>query len=1349
LLLVEMTLQIAIQTARDRAPQSPSLGAGEPPSASAEGDAPCGSRRAPTLTRRRVGLAVTVGPLAALSLLNVSPSSAHAGPLVTVPPPSEAPLAQSGRGPNIQNGANQNDVSGPNGEWDANGDEAGWQRPEPGQAPPPAPAPPSEATAPPPTVASAQTAEHHDAPPPPMVDNAQAAEPVAFEPPPVADVAQNAEGDRAAAADPAAQATSAPALEAPPPSGGPAASGPLTDPDGPGPLPDPDGGPAIDPDGDGPAPDPDGGPALQAPPREFAGNPYPFVDPDGPQGPALPYPKPGTDPDGAGPIQPAPAPDQPTPGGGPAATGPLPDPDGPGSAIDPDGGPARDPDGDGPAPDPDGGPALQAPAAAHAGDPYPYSDPDGPQGPAPAIPAPGADPDGSGPIAPALPPPLPDAGDPEVQAISDGDPAAWGNLPDGVRDLTHLKRGEAHETTVANAQALVFAKRYPNRVAPDVVAHDCEGQTICGSDAPMGAPVRDQEPALEAARAAADPIKALNASRLRDSDPTLSRTEATVASEWLEQGLGAGDRSAFASLSPQAREAASCGRCDGPLTPEQVAAAMNGMRGGRVQTGLAQSDEDLARTQDALPIEPANAYEAEVYRQAKQQHDAQKPDAVPGYRGPATPELTLGDFRKRVNEGDAFAPITEQTSQHALRQAMWGDLTGSSPPPALSPYAQLAAAEIEPGTRTKAIDPGATLRTQARALALQEHGRQVTNDELLGAAARLYAANPVRFGDAKTVDLDAPLDRSRPLVVPAAESEWAGYRQARLDVAAHDSAGELRNRAAFIAEDRSGMPADPPQDSPEPLLYRRVGPEGSDQAVPATAEQRDWVLRHRGEMAAHAQFVEPTFKRVVPDSQRTIDTSSWERDHTVEVAHATLDEYLAAVEREGKEAADQQFYRDPAPSPPAPDDWWHEALDWGRRLAANANQGWKLAWSPAVDPAASGAERNIAQGLGRLPEIVVGSVDAAVVELQSLDDESATSQVFGVPPEPRGLTHLDGTPVDDAAKRAGETDLEAYARTFPVSGGFAHAVVHQSELYKPIVTDGDFAPAIDAWSNRPFDTGLEVLSIAGPAKGLKAMVVRRMPAPGAIEARRTVTKPATRAPADRAAAFLTDHPKLAPESLPQLTRIFTDTGSGGRGVSTRPGEHLRSRTSGAATELRRIHELSARPDVVRIELVPPTNIKGERRPDAIVHVRQPDNSIRLVRDEHKTLTGTGPGYLPNGAPPRLKDGTARDRVSTVDEIVAAVRKNVRSTPARNSQLDVPMQGVAPGGTLALKVRGGSARGTDGAARAMEMQRVRDRVAQAIKRLDGTLPQHVEAVEFLVHGMPPIRYANPDYVAAQP
>ena len=52
------------------------------------------------------------------------------------PPPA---LHPSGRGPNIVNGDNPNDVSGPGGEWDANGDEPGWQTPEPGQTPPPAP----------------------------------------------------------------------------------------------------------------------------------------------------------------------------------------------------------------------------------------------------------------------------------------------------------------------------------------------------------------------------------------------------------------------------------------------------------------------------------------------------------------------------------------------------------------------------------------------------------------------------------------------------------------------------------------------------------------------------------------------------------------------------------------------------------------------------------------------------------------------------------------------------------------------------------------------------------------------------------------------------------------------------------------------------------------------------------------------------------------------------------------------------------------------------------------------------------------------------------------------------------
>jgi hypothetical protein len=73
---------------------------------------------------------VTV-PLAAISALAlISPATVHAedAPLAhgdeagwqtpepgQQPPPAPPPLAQSGRGPNIQSGSNANDVSGPNG----------------------------------------------------------------------------------------------------------------------------------------------------------------------------------------------------------------------------------------------------------------------------------------------------------------------------------------------------------------------------------------------------------------------------------------------------------------------------------------------------------------------------------------------------------------------------------------------------------------------------------------------------------------------------------------------------------------------------------------------------------------------------------------------------------------------------------------------------------------------------------------------------------------------------------------------------------------------------------------------------------------------------------------------------------------------------------------------------------------------------------------------------------------------------------------------------------------------------------------------------------------------------------
>ncbi len=68
------------------------------------------------------------------------PARVQAGGPSAAAEPGTVPVALSGRGPNLPNPDNANDVSGPAGEWDADGSLPGWQPPAPGAAPPGAPA---------------------------------------------------------------------------------------------------------------------------------------------------------------------------------------------------------------------------------------------------------------------------------------------------------------------------------------------------------------------------------------------------------------------------------------------------------------------------------------------------------------------------------------------------------------------------------------------------------------------------------------------------------------------------------------------------------------------------------------------------------------------------------------------------------------------------------------------------------------------------------------------------------------------------------------------------------------------------------------------------------------------------------------------------------------------------------------------------------------------------------------------------------------------------------------------------------------------------------------------------------
>ena len=212
-------------------------------------------------------------------------------------------------------------------------------------------------------------------------------------------------------------------------------------------------------------------------------------------------------------------------------------------------------------------------------------------------------------------------------------------------------------------------------------------------------------------------------------------------------------------------------------------------------------------------------------------------------------------------------------------------------------------------------------------------------------------------------------------------------------------------------------------------------------------------------------------------------------------------------------------------------------------------------------------------------------------------------------------------------------------------------------------------------------------------------------------------------PAARAAQFQMLYPKVdaSSSSMAGLTEIYIRTGSGGRAVAPRPGMYVPVLVRSSAAELKSIVTLADRPDVLRIQVIPSqTGPLAQRTPDLLVDIRQPDGSIRQVRYEIRTLTGSSSGYQPTGG------GGAN--ISEIDGIVGAVRD--KALPSKGqSQLAVAGPGLPAGGTLAIHLpRGGQSAAAN--------------VAAAMARLNTVLQPatYVQEIEFYLPGSgPTLRY----------
>jgi hypothetical protein len=207
------------------------------------------------------------------------------------------------------------------------------------------------------------------------------------------------------------------------------------------------------------------------------------------------------------------------------------------------------------------------------------------------------------------------------------------------------------------------------------------------------------------------------------------------------------------------------------------------------------------------------------------------------------------------------------------------------------------------------------------------------------------------------------------------------------------------------------------------------------------------------------------------------------------------------------------------------------------------------------------------------------------------------------------------------------------------------------------------------------------------------------------------------------ANFLKDYTKVrdTPESVVALDKLFTHTKSGSLSNSPRPGKYLPKRTRAAAAEFESIIELSSRPEVESIELIPESStvIAGleteGRTVDKVVTLRKGDQLIRQ-RYEDTTVVGAGSKYRLRGYAKKAKGGSRIINTARVRDIRSAIIRKVRSTPDHPSQFDAFMGDVPKGGTLAVHIpypgRGGPAK-----------------VARAITNLPELINSSVDAVEF--------------------
>ena len=754
----------------------------------------------------------------------------------------------------------------------------------------------------------------------------------------------------------------------------------------------------------------------------------------------------------------------------------------------------------------------------------------------------------------------------------------------------------------------------------------------------------------------------------------VTRTDAQVAAKWFQQKLGNNPSKADLALLPQDLiEKWQLKDRPRSLTPEEVELAVNGPSDD-TKTRLDAGDELLAAGDDGLERKPANEGEEEVYGKAWEQWLRTRPKNDHRYQGTEA-ELTLGEFRRRCT-GDVGTPCDYRISEAIRNRAIYGsDGASASGAAASSPYIGRAAAQVQPRSRMRPIDPKRTTYLDLARESLRKKGVTAPSEAALEKEAERWVnADPVRNDTKSTVYIDKAIG-SRTIPVPVDSKEVDGYELATLQQAARDNATKLTDRDTF-------------KDTPEPAS--------------GTLERVQWWIDHKGEKAARAQYPDNPIEKAVPNEK----THGWDQVWT------TPEEYYRDLREHGEQYVKNRYSISDLPrGGPTPATPIEKAVigvgnfgNWvGQRsgrlpsslpIPVGHNETVNVAvrdFNPGID---------LAKTAGGLPKMLGTAANGLLMDVQYTVKHDLAQLTQGKKFVTRRLgdnevTEVDGSPVTvfdasgtphqiDPGRLPGESDTEAYARKHPIFGAFRQEAETQvgvltndpSLLSSRRNPDSDHNGHLDeGWADAPASRLLGLSMFAFPLKPLKPLriAVRGAVAPVRFAARRVarVTGALTERAARRTIGGLKvarSEPSVPATTLARRGPSVAEQGGRLREQGGRPAEQ--------GSEPTRLSGHHGR-DAVDVDRAPAIDVAADRlatvraahqHADAGMSLRQIAKRMQIDKRQAQALLGkrrvlprSVPGAVWYGIrhPLRGTGWVLRDALRVADRGVPQVARNVR------------------------------------------------------------------------------------------